>query len=87
MHLYHGSNTDIAKIELSKYRPYKDFGQGFYLTVLKEQAEKMASRVARIYGGSPVINVYDFDEAIICSSDLYIKDFGEETSFLNEQDL
>ena len=51
MLLYHGSNTDIKIIDLAMCRPYKDFGRGFYLTVMKEQAEKMAQRVARIYGG------------------------------------
>lgn len=30
MKLYHGTNLDIEKIELSKCRPYKDFGTGFY---------------------------------------------------------
>ena len=30
-------------------RLYKDFGQGFYLTDIEEQAQKMAIRVARIY--------------------------------------
>lgn len=44
MFLYHGSNTDIKEIDLAMCRPYKDFGQGFYLTVMKEQAEKMAIR-------------------------------------------
>lgn len=38
MILYHGSNTDIQEIDLSQSRPYKDFGQGFYLTQDKEQA-------------------------------------------------
>ena len=41
MRLYHGSNIDIKEIKLDMCRPYKDFGQGFYLTVMKEQAEKM----------------------------------------------
>ena len=40
MKLYHGSNTEINSIELSKCRPYKDFGRGFYLTTLPEQAQK-----------------------------------------------
>lgn len=62
MLLYHGSNTDIKEINLAMCRPYKDFGQGFYLTVMKEQAEKMANRVARIYGGSPVLNIYEIDD-------------------------
>lgn len=57
MRLYHGSNTDIKEIDLEMCQPYKDFGRGFYLTVMKEQAEKIAKRVARIYGGSPIVNV------------------------------
>ena len=32
MKLYHGSNMVIDQIDLSKCKPYKDFGQGFYLT-------------------------------------------------------
>ncbi len=40
MVLYHGSNTDIKEIDLRMCKPYKDFGRGFYLTVLKDQAEK-----------------------------------------------
>lgn len=48
MILYHGSNTDIDKINLSKCKPNKDFGKGFYLTTLKGQAERMALRVSRM---------------------------------------
>ena len=62
MILYHGSNTDIKTINLALCRPFKDFGRGFYLTVIKEQAEKMANRVAKIYGGNPVVNAYNIDE-------------------------
>lgn len=34
MLLYHGSNTDIKAIDLEMCKPFKDFGRGFYLTVL-----------------------------------------------------
>lgn len=47
--LYHGSNIAIEEIDLKKTRPYKDFGRGFYLTSMKEQAQKMAQRVSRIF--------------------------------------
>ena len=57
MRLYHGSNIVIDSINLAMCRPYKDFGQGFYLTDLEEQAEKMAARVSKIYGGFPVVNI------------------------------
>ena len=80
MILYNGSNTDIRTINLALCRPFKDFGRGFYLTVIKEQAENMAKRVAGIYGGRPVLNVYDIDENFIHMRELNIKNFGVETS-------
>lgn len=80
MILYHGSNVDIQNISLSACRPYKDFGRGFYLTDIPEQAERMAERVARIYGGEPVLNIYEIDDSFLDSASLRIKNFGEETT-------
>ena len=54
MKLYHGSNTIIEQIDLSKCKPYKDFGQGFYLTAIREQAEQMARRTSCIFRRIPV---------------------------------
>lgn len=76
MKLYHGSNQEICTIDLSKCRPYKDFGRGFYLTTMQDQAIKMAKRVARIYGGSPVVNVYEFDENCL-QGELTVKFFDK----------
>lgn len=53
--LYHGSNIEIMKLDLSKCKPYKDFGRGFYLTTLKEQAARMAKNRAALYEGNPII--------------------------------
>ena len=78
MILYHGSNIDINNIDLSKCRPYKDFGKGFYLTAIKSQSEKMAERVARIYGGTPVITAFEFDKNNIPSS-INVKNFNNPT--------
>lgn len=75
MRLYHGSNIDISKIDLNKCRPYKDFGKGFYLTEIRDQAEKMASRVARIYGGKPCVTIYEFDEAALTDENLRVRKF------------
>lgn len=80
MLLYHGSNTDIKEINLSMCRPYMDFGQGFYLTELKDQTVKMAARVARLYKGAPVLNIYEIDDSFRRQTDINIKDFGDETS-------
>jgi hypothetical protein len=64
MILYHGSNTEVSKIDLNRCRPYKDFGKGFYLTDIKKQAESMAIKVARIYGGEATVSVFELDEEI-----------------------
>ena len=75
MILYHGTYTDFLTIDLSLCRPYKDFGTGFYLTDLREQAEKMAVKKARIYSGSPVIQEYEFNEALLTNGELLVKQF------------
>lgn len=80
MILYHGTNLDIQSIDLALCRPYKDFGRGFYTTELVEQAQKMARRVARIYGGKPIINVYEITDGFIESSELNTMDFGNVPS-------
>ena len=36
MKLYHGSYIKIDEIDLSKSKPYKDFGRAFYLTKFYE---------------------------------------------------
>ena len=60
MKLYHGSNIPIEKVDLSKGRPYKDFGQGFYLTDILPQAERMASRITRLFKGTPCVTAFEF---------------------------
>lgn len=47
MILYHGTFMEFQTIELEKCRPYKDFGKGFYLTDIEEQAMKMAEKKVR----------------------------------------
>lgn len=51
----------VNRIDLAKCRPYKDFGKGFYLTELQDQAMRMAKRVARIYGGEPIVTYFEAD--------------------------
>lgn len=80
MKLYHGSNIRIDHINLAMCRPYKDFGKGFYLTDIKEQAEKMAVRVSKIYGGLPMVNVYEIEDDFRKNINLQIKDFGSHTT-------
>lgn len=78
MKLYHGSNTAIETIDFNKCKPYKDFGRGFYLTEIEEQAKLMARRTTSIYGGKAVVTLFEFDEAAALSnSGLSIKRFDE----------
>lgn len=41
--LYHGSYTEVSKIDIGKCRAGKDFGQGFYVTSSYEQARNFVS--------------------------------------------
>ena len=50
------------------------------MTDIKEQAEKMALRVARIYGGNPVVNIFEIDDDFKNVPKIKIKDFGEQTT-------
>lgn len=76
MILYHGSNAVIDTIDLAKCRPYKDFGQGFYLTDLIEQARRMAARNAKMFNGSPVVTAFEFDLKAAKKAGLRIKTFN-----------
>ncbi len=75
MILYHGTNSDFDKIDISKTKKYKDFGQGFYLTDIKSQAEELAEKRTLMFGGSPVVQKYEFDETVLSSSELNILKF------------
>ena len=59
MTLYHGSYTIIEKPDLSFSRLGTDFGKGFYLTPLKEQAVSWSQRFLR-ERGIAVLSIYEF---------------------------
>ena len=52
--------------EIKKGKYTKDFGVGFYCTILNEQAKKWAQKY-----NSPIINIYEYDE----NPKLKIKEF------------
>ena len=77
MKLYHGTNVEFSEILLSKCRPNKDFGRGFYLTSIRSQAQEQAIRRCEFEGrGMPVVMEYHFDENILKSADLNVKCFN-----------
>lgn len=76
MILYHGTYILFDSIDLDKCRPFKDFGKGFYLTDLEEQANKMAVKKSKIFNGSPIIMKYEFDESFLTNGFLKVKQFN-----------
>lgn len=53
MTVYHGSYTVVKKPAVIKGKNTKDFGTGFYCTIIREQAERWAKRY-----NTPIVNTY-----------------------------
>lgn len=78
MIVYHGSIQCVEKPDtLHSYRPL-DFGRGFYVTTVREQAERWAKRKADIYAkDTGVVSIYEMQENMhefnikIFNQDLY----------------
>lgn len=60
--VYHGTTTAIEYPKVDVGRPDLDFGPGFYVTTLLEQAEEWANRMARQRKEYAVVNQYQFDD-------------------------
>jgi len=81
MKLYHGSNCDFTRVDLSKSKDRRDFGKGFYLTTLPNQAKDWAETLFDRYGGDSVF-VYEFEFEI--NDNLTLKKFdGLTEEWLN----
>jgi len=62
MIVYHGSNIEIKKIDLVKSKIGLDFGRGFYVTGLREQAEIWAMKRSANEGGEAIVSGFEFRE-------------------------
>lgn len=64
MILYHGSDVEVKKPIIIKSEKGRDFGCAFYLTPIKEQAERMAKRKQRM-NKKPFafVSVFELDES------------------------
>ena len=60
MILYHTSTIAIDSPDVLHSRAHLDFGKGFYLTPIKEQAERYGERFL-LRGEDAVLNVYELD--------------------------
>lgn len=68
MRLYHGTNMYFEEIDLTKSKPNKDFGRGFYLSADYNQALNMAEiKVEQLRFGKPTILEFEIDEKDMAS--------------------
>lgn len=70
MTVYHGGYTPVETPEIRTGRNTKDFGVGFYCTIIKEQAQRWARRY-----DTKIVSIYD----VRLNQDLNIKEFREMT--------
>ncbi len=88
MILYHGSNVIADTPKILKSEKGRDFGFAFYLTPIKEQAERMAKRKQKLAlikdkNAKAIVSVFEWDEDV--SSFAYkkfIKPDGEWLSII-----
>lgn len=65
--VYHGNYCKIENPEIKNGKYTKDFGEGFYCTILEEQAVKWAKKFE-----TPILNIYEYNEDL----NLNIKEFN-----------
>ena len=76
MQVFHGSDMKIEEIDLSKSEYFKDFGRGFYVTNIREQAYARAADIARRHKlNKPVITEFNYIETYPITVGLNIKKF------------
>ena len=69
MTLYHGSYVSVPSPLTAVGRRELDFGPGFYVTNLREQAERWARRVCVIRAAdTPLLSIYEFNESLLPAS-------------------
>jgi len=80
MKVYHGSYIAIHEIDLNKCEPKRDFGRGFYVTKLKEQAEFFAIKKGSKKRTESIVTEFDFDEETYSDSDFKVLRFPDYNS-------
>ncbi|MCF0221720.1 MAG: DUF3990 domain-containing protein [Fibrobacter sp.] len=75
MIVYHGSNQVVQNPDVRHSNRALDFGKGFYVTTVKEQAVRWAKRKKLLFHGTAILNVFEMNAI---STDLKFKDFGED---------
>lgn len=63
--VYHGSILQVEHPLAKAGRPNLDFGQGFYVTDIREQAVRWAQRIGGRMGEEPLLNIYELDIELV----------------------
>lgn len=72
--VFHGSYAKIEHPDLSFSRGALDFGRGFYVTAIYDQAVRWALRWRR-RGRPAIVNRYTFHDEMLPELDVEVKDF------------
>lgn len=76
MIVYHGSTEIVRNPDIRHSYRSLDFGMGFYVTTVREQAERWARRKADILGkDKAVLNIYRMNDV---ASEFVVKSFDED---------
>lgn len=81
--VYHGSIIEVDKPFVALGRPNLDFGQGFYVTDLRQQAERWAKRMGTRRLSAPILNVYKLDIEAARREFRYLKFDAYDKSWLD----
>ena len=75
MILYHGSTVIVNNPDVLHSEHHLDFGTGFYVTSVKEQAERWAKRKGLLQGNEKgIVSIYEYTE----DNNFKIKDFTDD---------
>lgn len=71
--VYHGGTEIVNRPLVNVGRPNLDFGPGFYITDIKEQAQSWARKIADIRGTVPVVSAYVLAKEELIANARYLK--------------
>ena len=77
MIVYHGSSEVVRQPDILHSFRALDFGKGFYVTTVREQAERWARRKVVLDGGRAIVNQYQMDDDM---TELQVKRFPDDLS-------
>ena len=61
MIVYHGSSEVVRRPDILHAYRALDFGKGFYVTTVSQQAERWARRKAALVGSRAIVNQYQWE--------------------------